>query len=215
MPDQLITVAALYVERGGPYWDIEGVDPWDLQRDARLYAGPHPVVAHPPCARWSRLAGLVESRWGHKRGDDAGCFAAAIAAVRAFGGVLEHPESSGAWPHFGVRRPMRGGGWSVAGDGIGWTCCVEQGAYGHRARKATWLYAVGVELPVLRWSARGTFAGVDGGPKERAAAAGRGKPPPGALGKMARKATPPAFRDLLIAMARSARRDQAPLAEAG
>lgn len=199
----MIRVAALYVERGGCYFGIPDVDPWDQERDARTYAGPHPVVAHPPCARWSRLAGLVESRWGHKRGEDDGCFAAALQAVRAFGGVLEHPESSAAWPHFGIHRPMRGGGWSAAGDGIGWTCCVEQGAYGHRARKATWLYAVGCALPVLSWSASGTFAKVDGGPKEGAAARRHGRGSDGALGKKARKATPPAFRDMLLAMARS------------
>ncbi len=37
-------IAALYVERGGVYWDFPGVDPWDQARDARLYAGPWPVV---------------------------------------------------------------------------------------------------------------------------------------------------------------------------
>jgi hypothetical protein len=33
----------------------------------------------------------------------------------------------------------------------GWTCYVEQWFYGDRAKKATWLYANGVELPSLRW----------------------------------------------------------------
>lgn len=81
-----MTVAALYVERGGPYFDMPDVDPWDKERDARLYDGPHPVVAHPPCARWCKLAALVESRGGAKRGDDGGCFAAALAAVQRWGG---------------------------------------------------------------------------------------------------------------------------------
>lgn len=52
-------IAALYVERDGVYYGLPGVDPWDEERDARTYAGPWPVVAHPPCARWCRLAGLV------------------------------------------------------------------------------------------------------------------------------------------------------------
>ena len=43
-------VAALYVEKGGVYYGLPGVDPWDEERDARLYDGPWRVVAHPPCA---------------------------------------------------------------------------------------------------------------------------------------------------------------------
>jgi hypothetical protein len=66
-------------------------------RDAsRLYAGPHPVVAHPPCQRWGKLwAGqpLWIKRTGIRKikGDDDGCFASALAAVRKWGGILEHP----------------------------------------------------------------------------------------------------------------------------
>ena len=77
-------IAALFVETGGVYFGLPGVAPWDVTRDARLYAGPWPVVAHPPCARLCRLAGLVEARWGHKRGEDGGCFAAALEAVRTW-----------------------------------------------------------------------------------------------------------------------------------
>lgn len=82
-------VAALFVERGGVYFGLPGVDPWDEQRDARLYDGPWPVVAHPPCSRWCQLAYIIEKRWGHKVGDDGGTFAFALDAVRRYGGVLE------------------------------------------------------------------------------------------------------------------------------
>src|SRR5215472_11710687 len=98
--DTPTTIAALYVERGGVYWDLPGVDAWDEERDARLYAGPWPVVAHPPCQRWCLLAGLVEHMYGYKRGDDGGTFAAALESVRRFGGVLEHPAYSAAWAEF-------------------------------------------------------------------------------------------------------------------
>ena len=47
-------VAALYVQRGGSYYGIPGVDPWDEQRDARGYDGPFPVVAHPLVAASKR-----------------------------------------------------------------------------------------------------------------------------------------------------------------
>ncbi|NCZ71579.1 MAG: hypothetical protein EBY80_15735 [Actinobacteria bacterium] len=40
----LRTVAALYVQPNGCYVGVPGVDPWDEARDARTYAGPHPVV---------------------------------------------------------------------------------------------------------------------------------------------------------------------------
>ena len=42
-------IAALYVLANGPYSEVAGVDLWDIARDARRYAGPCRVVAHPPC----------------------------------------------------------------------------------------------------------------------------------------------------------------------
>ena len=147
-------VAALFVETRGSYFGLPGVDLWDEKRDARKYAGPHRVVAHPPCSRWCRLAGLGEARWGHKRGDDGGCFASALASVRRWGGVLEHPAFSDAWQVFGLARPTRAGGWVSAGACGGYTCHVEQSRYGHPAKKVTWLYAHSVELPELHWEAR-------------------------------------------------------------
>ena len=76
---------------------------------------------------------------------------AALAAVRRYGGILEHPAASAAWEAFGLATPPRAGGWINADWEGGWTCCVDQGKYGHRAQKATWLYAVGVPLPSLEW----------------------------------------------------------------
>lgn len=146
-------IAALFVATRGGYFGMPDVDPWDEKRDARLYAGPHPVVAHPPCQRWCRLAGLVEKTHGYKKGDDGGTFKAALAAVRTWGGVLEHPAYSAAFAHFGLPIPTDKGGWQRGLCG-GWSCHVEQWHYGHRAKKATWLYAFGVNrLPSLRWGA--------------------------------------------------------------
>lgn len=48
-------IAALYVETNGSYYGLDNVDPWDETRDARLYDGPYPVVAHPPCQLWGRF----------------------------------------------------------------------------------------------------------------------------------------------------------------
>jgi hypothetical protein len=208
------TVAALYVQTGGAYYDLPGVDPWDEQRDARKYDGPWPVVAHPPCARWGRYwHGGPSSPIRKVKGDDDGCFASALAAVRRFGGVLEHPEASHAWAAHGLMTPPRGGGWVVADWLGGWTCCVEQGHYGHRARKPTWLYVNGARPPILKWGKSAATVKIDAGfhsaeERRNAKAAGWQESAVERLSKHERLATPPAFRDVLISIARSVRQEQ-------
>lgn len=200
-------IAALFVQKNGCYFGLHHVDPWDEARDARLYAGPWPVVAHPPCERWGRYAtGGPSARVRRTKGDDKGCFASALASVRRWGGVLEHPEASSAWAAHDLIEPPRSGGWVVADWQGGWTCCVEQGAYGHRARKATWLYACHVDLPSLGWGkAKGDFLRLDEGfhsaeARRRAIKTGVCQ----RLSKRQRAATPHAFRDILIGIAMSA-----------
>jgi len=198
-------IAALYVIADGVYSGRPDVDCWDITRDARLYNGPWPVVAHPPCERWGRYwSGGPSARVRRKLGDDGGCFAAALASVRRWGGVLEHPEASHAFRAHGLLKPPRSGGWVASGDGIGWICCVEQGHYGHRARKATWLYAVRCELPSLRWGNSPCAMRLDQGfhsasERRRAIKTGACQ----LLSSRQRKETPPAFAELLLSMARS------------
>jgi hypothetical protein len=201
-------IAALFVEKNGCYYGLPDVDPWDEERDARLYAGPHPVVAHPPCQRWGRFwHGSTRKPHQFALGDDGGCFASALDSVRRFGGVLEHPADSQAWPAFLLRRPPRDGGWIPADMLGGWTCCIEQGRYGHLSNKRTWLYAFGVELPELEWG--------QGEQRLHPVALERyGYAKARRIGMMAmiggkrkteiRNATPPQFRDLLISIAASA-----------
>jgi hypothetical protein len=212
------TIAALYVATNGPYFGKAGVDPWDFDRDARRYAGPHPVVAHPPCQRWGKMwkgqPGNIKRGKVEKLGDDHGCFAAALDAVRRYGGVLEHPEHSHAWAHFNLNKPPRQGGWIAAElpgvDLGGWTCRVEQGRYGHYAAKPTWLYASGVVLPELNWGVSPPATQKDFPSsaiekhglaycKRAGVMAFKG----GGKDSAARIHTPPEFASLLIAMARS------------
>lgn len=191
-------IAALFVARGGAYWNLPGVDPWDETRDARRYRGPHSVVAHPPCAAWCQLAGLRQHRYGYPQGEDDGCFVSALESVREYGGVLEHPAYSRAWKRFGLRRPIRGT-WIRDFRDIGWVTEVSQAAYGHRARKRTWLYFVGRTPPEIDWSEPMTTAVVSGSHNHC-------KKPIGSNHRVwskEAKATPTAFRDLLISMAES------------
>lgn len=201
-------IAALFVEKDGCYFGLPNVDPWDGLRDARRYPGPHVVVAHPPCQRWGRFwHGSTRKPHQFKLGDDKGCFKAALAAVRTWGGVLEHPADSHAWKFFNLARPVRGGGWRQADDCGGWTCYVEQGHYGHFSRKGSWLYACKVARPELNWS-------IGEQRLHPTALARHGYEKARRIGMMAmvggkdktriRDATPPAFRDILLSMAASA-----------
>jgi hypothetical protein len=205
-------VAALYVETDGAYFGLSGVDPWDEARDARAYAGPHPVVAHPPCQRWGRFwHGSTRKPHQFKLGDDGGCFEAALAAVRKWGGVLEHPADSKAWAYFNLNRPERGAGWVRADMLGGWTCYVEQGHYGHASRKPTWLYAHSLELPDLDWSLgeqRLPQWMIDRYGYEKARRIGVVAMVGGKHKTRIRNATPEPFRDLLLSIAQSASRER-------
>lgn len=191
--EQRCPIAALYVETDGAYYGLPGVDPWDRARDARRYDGPWPVVAHPPCDRWHQLSAVNNKRWGFRINDDDGCFAAALHSVRQFGGVLEHPAETRAFKFHRIPEPIRGRGWqsTIEGD---WVTEVDQAAYGHRARKRTWLLYRGDTLPPkLEWAVtKGTHQ------------IGLFDQKLPQLPKAERAATPPEFRDLLIGMARSA-----------
>ena len=226
-------IAALYVENDGCYYGLPGVDPWDEARDARLYAGPHPVVAHPPCQRWGRMAHGGPSAPGTKApGDDGGCFRGALAALAEFGGVLEHPCDSKAWAYFSLTKPVRHGGWyltpgptrfAMTGDDDGalrlvpngrlpgewWTCYVEQGHYGHMSRKPTWLLTQGLtlsQLPQLDWSKGAQRLHPTALARygyEKARRIGMTAMVGGKDKTKIRNATPIEFRDVLITMART------------
>ncbi len=192
----MITVAALYVDPAGVYANLPGVEVWDEARDARLYAGPWPVVAHPPCNKWSPLAYINQSRLPDYRvGDDGGCFHAALSAVRLFGGVLEHPAESVAWARFYLPKPSRDY-WQATFQG--WVTEVDQGAYGHRARKRTWLFFVGEDPPELDWQEAESDVIVSGFLHHAGTDETRRVRPKEV------SSTPPAFRDALLAMARGA-----------
>lgn len=185
-------IAALYVDPKGPYFGREDVDPWDEARDARLYPGPWPVVAHPPCNRWGRFW------WRGELGADGGCFEAALAAVEKWGGILEHPEGTLAWARFGLEVPQRGR-WCRGLFAKGWTCSVDQSNYGHRARKRTWLYYVGQAEPKpLDWSDGPSHVLVARNARTRRLGL------PTMTNPLELRITPPRFAEALLALARGA-----------
>lgn len=179
------TVAALYIDPRGPYPKMPGVECWDEKRDARNYQGPHPVVAHPPCGPWGKLS--------HFSKQDSSCGAAAVRAVQSWGGVLEHPEGSKLWA--ACRLPKPGEGVDEHG---GLTVAVDQCAYGHCARKRTWLYVVG-SVPPLRSGGEPTHSICNGRGQRLADGTRRSR-----ATRLQCLLTPPDFADLLVSIARSA-----------
>ncbi len=197
-------IAALFVDPKGIYASMPDVAMWDEAKDARTYKGILPVVAHPPCQLWGRFAAVNFKRWGgeHNRpGNDGGCFASALASalasVKEWGGVLEHPAFSNAWAAHGLDRPDSGM-WMPVKDG--WVCEVWQSAYGHKARKRTWLFYCGNRKPIkMKWERpEGTHQ--IGFHDQR----GKARNKPTVSGRAA-SATPKAFAEALINLARISR----------
>jgi hypothetical protein len=110
--------------------------------------------------------------------------------------------------------PSRAGGWIKADRWGGWTCCVEQGRYGHYARKPTMLYVVGCEnLPELDWGIgepRIQQEVIDRMGLKRAKKLGEMGAKGGGTDSEPRISTPLPFRDLLLSIATAA----APVREA-
>lgn len=127
-------VAVLFARSDSVYKTLPGVDVWDIDRDARKWPGGCPVVAHPPCRTWGTLSHLFEHPAGER---DLAPWA--VAQVRRFGGVLEHPSKSRLWPELGLPRI---GTFDEFG---GWTLAIHQSDFGHRAEKKTRLYIVGCD----------------------------------------------------------------------
>jgi hypothetical protein len=188
-------IAALYIDEHGPYPKLAGVDAWGVSRDARLYDGAAPVVAHPPCGPWGAFAHLCKSPE-----QDPALAIRAVDQVRKHGGVLEHPRRSRLWRHAGLPLP---GEPADAFGGI--TIEVDQVEWGHAAHKRTWLYLVrvpddAIEAPPFVGRApthdlmggRGRNANTNRGGKMEAS-------------KEKRRRTPVLFAEYLVRLARAAR----------
>jgi len=191
------SVAALYVAKDSIYKTMPECDCYDLARNAKTYNGTLPVVAHPPCQLWGKMAKINYKRWGgdhNKPGNDGGCFAHALDTVNKCGGVLEHPAETYAWKAHGLPAP--GIGWTRWQQG--WVCEVWQSAYGHRANKRTWLYCCGTNFPMHpKWERK--IGSHQVGFHDRRGKS-RNKP---TLSKREANATPPEFAAYLVQLAAS------------
>ena len=125
-----INVSALFVRKDSVYKKL-GVDSWDKERNALEWPGGNPIIAHPPCRAWGQLSHMANPEPGEK---ELAFFS--IDMIRKFGGVLEHPRASKLWPD---HLPLPG----EVDDYGGYSICVDQFWWGHKAKKNTLLYIVG------------------------------------------------------------------------
>lgn len=179
-------IAALYVDPKGPYVNRSDVDAWDEQRNAKLYNGRAPVVAHPPCGPWGRLKFLCKHQ-------DPSCGPRAVEQVRACGGVLEHPQHSSLWKHCALPRPCDP---SDAFGGRSYE--VRQVAWGHKCEKPTWLYVVRVPHDFVLKGIR-----TGGEATHRVTNGSRGKTQLPRCTALEARLSPPTFADWLITLAQN------------
>jgi len=110
-------IAALWCAPDSYYFQYDNVIVYDETRNAHTYDGPYPIIAHPPCGPWGKLRYFSDEDCEHGL--------KAMELVHRWGGVVEQPKGSQLFVQYG-----RGGAIEE----------VNQGDYGHRARKPTLLY---------------------------------------------------------------------------
>lgn len=199
-----MTVAVLFARADSNYKALPGVDVWDAERDARRWPGGCPVVAHPPCRAWAGLRHMA-----NPRPDEKNLARLAVALVREFGGVLEHPANSTLWT--AQRLPMPG----ERDQYGGWTLPIVQQWWGHRAEKRTWLYIVGCDpqdvprMPMALGEAP-CLCGTSGRRRDGTRLHRRPE-----ITKAEREHTPPALAEWLVELAAKCKTPNAPLQATG
>lgn len=182
------TIAVLFARSDSIYKKIPGADVWDIHRDARTWPGGVPIIAHPPCRAWGRLRAFAKPR-----ADEKALALWAVDQIRAFGGVLEHPESSTLWTEKPLPEPGHTDAWG------GWTLPILQWWWGHRAEKPTRLYICGCspnQLPPIPYR-MGEASHVIASSRNRQRLRYRPE-----VSKREREATPPDLANWLMEVAR-------------
>jgi hypothetical protein len=143
-------VTVLFTRTDSVYRELEMVDCYDEERDARRFTGSGPVIAHPPCALWGPLRAMAK-----RPKSERDLAHLAVDTVRLNGGVLEHPRGSTLWAAADLPLPPAARGrrgrkrWLPPPETDQWggfTIAVDQFRFGHLCHKATWLYVCGLEV---------------------------------------------------------------------
>ena len=146
------TVAVLCAARKTSYRQIPGVEVYDEDRDAYTFPGGMPVIAHPPCRRWTRFGmamlkarytryGLVTPEEDIVSERKLGVWCAN--QVLECGGILEQPAGSKLFAAAGLPLP----GSPQSSDSF--SLHVWQSWWGYPVKKGTWLYFRGIPMDAI------------------------------------------------------------------
>jgi len=201
-------VAVLFVRADSIYKTLPSLDCYDAERDARKWPGGCAIIAHPPCRSWGHLKAFAKPLPGEH---DLAPWA--IAQVRRWGGVVEHPKGSTLFKHCACPPP--GGQMDLWG---GWVLSVDQFHWGHLARKRTWLYICGAQMydlpPVPHREGKPTHCISSLSRRVRNSKRGIVMSSPCSylpeVGKSHRDKTPPDFARWLVELARRCSKHNAP-----
>ena len=113
-------IAILCAHQKSNYYSIPFLDIYNEKRNAASFNLDLPVIAHPPCAQWSKL-----KRFAHFNQEHIDIALHCVEMVRRNGGILEHPEGSTLFKHCGITQHIYS---------------VDQSWFGYPAKKTTWLW---------------------------------------------------------------------------
>jgi hypothetical protein len=172
----------LFARSDSHYKNYPNLEVFDADRNALSCKDETASIYHPPCRAWGQLKHFAKPRPGERK-----LAIWSLLRINKFGGVLEHPANSELFKKYYLLMNK------------GFVLDLEQVWFGHKARKPTKLYIVGIdrsELPHFKkiatepthqitWLRGKTKNGL----KQRRL--------PG-LEKKDREGTPPLFADYLI-----------------
>lgn len=126
-------ISVLFIKHNSVYKSFGRCNCFDEKRNALSCPGDQVTIAHPPCRLFSKCSPLSTAP---EQEIYLGFFA--LEQVRKNGGILEQPQYSKLWELANLPK-----GNEIDSYG-GWTLSINQSWFGHRARKTTWLYIVGL-----------------------------------------------------------------------
>lgn len=126
-------ISILFTQQNSIY-QLLGQDCWNIEKNALRWPGGNPIICHPPCRTWGKFKWASKPTPGEKN-----LAIWSIHKIRLWGGILEHPSTSTLWQELDLPLPGSTDKWG------GWTLNIDQHWFGHRAKKNTHLYLVGIK----------------------------------------------------------------------